>query len=168
MLYIFGGLPGTGKSTLAFALARRSGAVYIRIDTIEQAIRNAGLTVDGPAGYLVGYALANENLRLGRNVVADSVNPLNITRKAWVDVALQANVPFVEIEIVCSDLVEHQQRIELREADISGLRLPSWQEVIERAYEVWTADHVVIDTTGQSRDCSISALFDVLALKEKK
>ncbi len=66
MLYIFGGLPGTGKSTLASALAGASGAVYIRVDTIEQAVRDSGLVLDGPAGYLVGYALAFDNLILGR------------------------------------------------------------------------------------------------------
>ena len=112
MLYIFGGLPGTGKSTLAAALARRCNAVYIRIDTIEQAMRNSGLVFDGPAGYIVGYGLALDNLRLGRSVVADSVNPLNVTRQAWRDVAAQAQMPFVEIEIICTDLQEHRARVE--------------------------------------------------------
>ncbi|WP_461535425.1 AAA family ATPase [Spongorhabdus nitratireducens] len=32
-------MPGSGKSTLARALARETGAVYLSIDTIEQAIR---------------------------------------------------------------------------------------------------------------------------------
>ena len=39
MLIIFSGLPGSGKSTIARALAQQLGAVYLRIDTIEQAIR---------------------------------------------------------------------------------------------------------------------------------
>lgn len=38
MLYIFGGLPGTGKTELSMDLARRLGAVYLRIDAIEQPI----------------------------------------------------------------------------------------------------------------------------------
>ena len=37
MLIIFGGLPGSGKSTVAQALALRTGACYLRVDTIEQA-----------------------------------------------------------------------------------------------------------------------------------
>ncbi|MGP1387028.1 MAG: AAA family ATPase [Thainema sp.] len=48
MLYIFGGLPGTGKSSLAAALAHQRQAVYVRIDTIEQAIRNSGVAKMGP------------------------------------------------------------------------------------------------------------------------
>ncbi|MFE5683837.1 AAA family ATPase [Streptomyces sp. NPDC056512] len=43
MLIVIGGLPGTGKSTLARLLAARIGAVHLRIDTIEQAIVRSGL-----------------------------------------------------------------------------------------------------------------------------
>ena len=38
-LYIFSGLPGTGKSTLAKRVAQHFDALYLRIDTIEQALR---------------------------------------------------------------------------------------------------------------------------------
>ncbi len=41
MLVIFGGLPGTGKTTIARRLAERCHATYIRIDTIEMAILDA-------------------------------------------------------------------------------------------------------------------------------
>jgi predicted kinase len=162
MLYIFGGLPGTGKSTLASALACRCQAVYIRIDAIEQAIRNSHLVVDGPVGYNVGYSLALNNLGLGMDVVADSVNPLHITRKAWIDVALQAQKPFIEIEIVCCDRHEHRQRIESRQSDIVGLKLPQWKDVIDRHYEVWDTKHIVIDTARQTPAQSMAVLFDVL------
>nr|WP_256252931.1 AAA family ATPase [Paenibacillus sp. UNC496MF] len=37
MLYLFSGLPGTGKSTLSSALARALGAVYLRVDVVEHA-----------------------------------------------------------------------------------------------------------------------------------
>ena len=41
-LIIFSGLSATGKTTLASELARQMGAVYLRIDSIEQAIRDSG------------------------------------------------------------------------------------------------------------------------------
>ncbi|MCH7916468.1 MAG: AAA family ATPase [Planctomycetes bacterium] len=36
MLFMFGGLPGTGKSTLSCHLACSLGAVHLRIDTSEE------------------------------------------------------------------------------------------------------------------------------------
>ena len=58
MLIILGGRPGSGKTSLARALAVRLGAVHLRIDSIEQALRRAGDTDIGAAGYAVGQALA--------------------------------------------------------------------------------------------------------------
>ncbi|GHF15639.1 hypothetical protein GCM10014715_83620 [Streptomyces spiralis] len=74
MLIVIGGLPGTGKTTLARLLAARIGAVQVRIDTIEQAIVRSGLARHpvGPAGYVIGYALAGEHLRQGLTVIAES------------------------------------------------------------------------------------------------
>lgn len=87
MLIIFGGLSGTGKTTISQVLARRLSAVHVRVDTIEQVIMDSYGAPVGEAGYRVGYAVAEDNLRLGQIVIADSVNPLNITRDSWRAVA---------------------------------------------------------------------------------
>lgn len=104
-LIIFGGLSATGKTTIARELARQIGAMYLRIDSIEQALRDSGAVTQpiNDAGYRVAYALAEDNLRLGRTVVADSVNPLSITRDAWIEVAKRAQVSALEIEVKCSN-----------------------------------------------------------------
>ena len=75
MLVALSGLPGVGKTTIARELARVAGAVHLRIDSIEQTLRNAGLSV-ATEGYLVAYAVAEDNLRTGRVVIADCVNPV--------------------------------------------------------------------------------------------
>ena len=40
ILFIFSGLPAVGKSTLARFLVKEFGAVYLRIDTIEQGLKD--------------------------------------------------------------------------------------------------------------------------------
>jgi predicted kinase len=69
VLYSFAGFSGTGKSTLARSLAAERRCVYLRIDTIEQALRDAGHPLGGPEGYLAAYAIAADNLNLGRDVL---------------------------------------------------------------------------------------------------
>jgi len=46
MLIVFAGLPGTGKSSVARELAGKLDAVWLRIDSIEQAIRESGFCQD--------------------------------------------------------------------------------------------------------------------------
>ena len=155
MLIALGGLPGAGKSTVAMLLAERVGAVHLRIDTIEQAMRNAGFTVSGPEGYLAARDLARDNLRLGHTVIVDAVNPLAITRDYWRETAAQMKVKLVEIEVICSDKREHRRRVESRAADISGHVLPTWQQVLDRHYEPWKTAYVV-DTAGRTVEQAVS------------
>ena len=149
MLIALGGLPGVGKSTLAASLARQTRAVHLRIDTIEQAMRNAGFTVNGPEGYLAARDLAEDNLRLGHTVIVDCVNPLTITRDYWRDTAARLEMVLVEIEVICSDERQHRQQVESRVTDIPGLVLPTWEQVVDRRYEPWPTAHVV-DTAGRT------------------
>jgi predicted kinase len=68
LMIVIGGLPGTGKTSLARGLAHALDAVHLRIDTIEQALRSATMEGDamGAAGYIVGCGIAADNLTLGR------------------------------------------------------------------------------------------------------
>ena len=161
-LFIFGGLPGSGKSELSHYLSRQLDAVYLRIDTIEQSLRDVGWSGKSPEGYVVAYNVAADNLRLGRNVVADSVNPLQVTRKAWRDVARGVNARFREIEVLCSDEAEHRHRVESRSSQVPGLNLPTWQSVVDREYERWQGERIVIDTAGQTPAESKGRLLQAL------
>ena len=165
MLIIVGGLPGVGKTTIARAVARELGAVHVRIDSIEQAIRESGMVAVSmdDAGYRVAYAVAEDNLELGRTVIADSVNPLPLTRDAWVAAAGRARVNAIEIEVTCSNPVEHRRRVETRTSDIPGHRLPTWQEVLERDYRPWDREHLVIDTAHGSVEQSVQMILSALA-----
>lgn len=154
MLLIFGGLPGTGKTTLARRVAQLRPVTYVRIDAIEHTLREAGRLPEdlGALGYEVGAALARSNLALGLPVLVDSVNPLPVTRQLWRSVAQSLNLPFLEVEIVCSDAQEHARRIATRSSDLPGLALPSWDEIQHRSYIPWSDAQLHIDTTHTAVD----------------
>jgi predicted kinase len=167
MLVVFAGLPGTGKTTIAREVARRTGALYLRIDTIEQSIR-AGVPEGeiGVAGYAVALALARENLSAGQVVVADAVNPVPEARDSWRDITAKLSTRLIEIEIICSDAQEHRRRVEARgvawsagrHAATADLAPPTWDDVLKRHYVPWNEDHWVIDTALSSADEAVAAI----------
>ncbi|KKB12792.1 hypothetical protein VE25_05485 [Devosia geojensis] len=159
MLLILGGLPGSGKTTIAKALARRLAAAHIRIDSIEQALLHSGETEKvETAGYAIAWAVAADCLRAGATVIADSVNPIALTRDAWRAVAADTGRRALEIEVVCSDPAEHRRRVETRTADIPGHVQPVWAEVVGREYEPWTSADLVIDTASTTIDAAVNEI----------
>lgn len=161
-LVVLGGLPGTGKTTVARALALRIGAAHVRVDSIEQALVDAGLTGElGPLGYAAAYAVAGDQLTLGCAVVADSVNPIELTRAAWRDVAARAGARLVEVELTCSDRAEYRRRVTERVGDITRLRLPSWADVLAREYHPWAPD-LTLDTAALSPDEAAALIADAV------
>ncbi len=144
-------------------IAQRIHAVYLRIDTIEQALRElCSVDVQGE-GYRFSYRIAADNLRLGMSVVADSCNPIELTRREWEQVALGAQAEYVNIEVTCSDAREHRLRVETRLSIVSGLRLPTWREVENREYHDWTVDRIVIDTADRPEVECVADLLSELS-----
>jgi predicted kinase len=158
-LFIFSGLPASGKTNLSKLLAKSKGAVYLRVDTVEQALRDSSFDVL-EEGYGVCYRIALDNLKLGLSVVADSCNPIELTRRAWEQVARTANADFVNFEIICSDESEHKKRAETRTTDVENFKLPTWEEIENHEYHEWPHEHerTVIDTAARTE----SECFEML------
>ncbi|KZL12604.1 Chromatin associated protein KTI12 [Pseudovibrio axinellae] len=148
ILFVFSGLPGVGKTTLARALAPRLQAVHLRVDSVEAALKTSVLAISPAedAGYVAAAAVAMDNLRLGNNVIADAVNPIEITRNIWLEAALGAKVKAMHIEVVCPNEFEHQRRVESRHNDISAMCPPTWNDVKRRKFEPWKKHRLVVDT----------------------
>lgn len=172
VLIVLSGLPGAGKTTLARALAARTGAAHVRVDSIEAALNVSGVIEAAggwgrfpDAGYRVAYADAPDLLRTGLDVVADSVNPFAVTREAWAAVASAEGVGagFLQVEVVCGDAADHRRRVEGRAADLDGLRLPTWQEVQARAYDPLPEGVLRVDTTG-GVDGAVDAIANAASL----
>lgn len=166
MFIVFAGLPGTGKSTISRELADRLEAVYLRVDSIEQAIRFSGVLGEGgdigPAGYMAICRVAEDNLALGHTVIADSVNPIAITREAYRNVAKRTGAGFLDVEIICSDPEIHRHRVETRPTSVEGLTLPTWEEVRTRHYEAWDRPPLQLDTARLSAAECVQRIIEAL------
>ena len=64
-----------------------------------------------------------------------------MSRKEWQDAELQ----FINIEIVCSDQKEHRYRTENRIASVKNLQVPTWTDIQNRHYETWESPVLRID-----------------------
>jgi len=161
-LYIFSGLPASGKSTLAKRLAHRTGAMYIRIDTVEQGLRELCNFKVESEGYKLSYRIIRDNLALGISSISDSANLIEFTRKEWQDVAESVGATFININVRCSDTQEHEHRVNTRECEVKNLHLPNWQQVQDRHDEPWRSDVIKIDTAGQTIEASFAELVTKL------
>lgn len=156
MLIVFGGLAGTGKTTLAQRIAAGRSATYIRIDAIEAAMWRAGVSRGQPTGlaaYVVADAIAEGSLRAGTPVVVDAVNPVEAARRGWRELSARTGAPLCVIEVVCSDRAEHRRRVEQRQGDLEGLSVPTWADVVAREYEPWHEPRLVVDTAEPLTAC---------------
>ena len=134
---------------------------------VEATLLAHGVTA-GVEGYAVCHALALDNLRLGRAVVVDVVNPLRVTREGWADAALAAGVPLVNIEVLCSDTAVHRQRVEARRSDTAahlGAWLPPTWEAVQassQAFEPWHGERVTVETADRDERQAFVALLAAL------
>lgn len=63
------------------------------------------------------------------------------------------------IEVVCSNLPEHQRRVKRRLKQKNETDLPNWEAVQSRVYEPWTTERIQIDTNGQNVDQSVQQVL---------
>jgi predicted kinase len=105
------------------------------------------------AGYRVGNVVAADNLGIGRTVAADSVNPIPLSRDAWLEVANRARVSPVETRSPVQTP---------RISDIPSSQSFTWQEVVSRDYRSWNREHIVIDTANRTVEQVVMILREAI------
>ena len=162
-LIVFAGLPGTGKSSLARALARELRAVYLDKDTIkdctmrligemdlEQDVQAAGALsrLAGALSYELLVELARDNLTLGLSVVVDSPAAYQTFRDQIKMVARATKADLRLVECICTDERLLRQRIEHRGPDLPVYRTRDWQTYQQdrRRFERLTHQRLIVDT----------------------
>jgi predicted kinase len=168
------GAPGTGKSTLAGALAAVRTAVVLDNDVIKSAILDAGVewAPAGPTAYEVLFALAADMLAQGRNVILDSPSHYPQIPARGMAVARTGSAAYRFIECVCGDHAELEQRLSLRSPRRSQMRglgepppeaggvMPAATRVGVHLWETYRPEdnYLRVDTTAPLGTCLPEAL----------
>lgn len=152
VLIVVSGLPGTGKTAVARAVADRMGAVHLSIDPVENAMLGAGAErgwTTGVAAYEAVRVMAQDNLVRGLTVVVDAVNDSEAARDTWRRAGAEAAAPVRFFLLRLDDQAEHRRRLEGRERAMEHVGEPTWESVRSRAdaYEPWVGPFDEIDAS---------------------
>lgn len=131
VLYIFRGLPGSGKSTRAKELSATTGAEIVNRDALRMALLGSYWTGDADDEAKVSFyerSLVRDNLSNGRSVIVDATHISFASVRAW--------EPFAE---------EHGARIEVIDVDTSADICVTRNKVRERRGERFVSEEIIRD-----------------------
>lgn len=113
ILILVAGLPASGKTTLADALAEKLGALRLNSDTIRSKLNLRGKydSASKQKVYDAMITLAEEALLTGHTLIVDSTFYKANLREPWLDLAdkTQANSLFIEVTVADEDAKKRLQ-----------------------------------------------------------
>ena len=160
-LIVFSGLPATGKSSIAEAVARELGIPIFAKDWLVAALRHLGLgygeagsSLLGQAGYELLATLAQRQLSLGQSAILDSVLSWDSTRRQWRKLAARYGAQSYVIECICSDETLHRTLLADRRYNIPGWQELAWTEVerVRAYYKPWDGNRLILDAVRPLAD----------------
>jgi hypothetical protein len=165
-LITFSGLPGTGKSTIAEAVARTLRIPVFAKDWLEATLIRCELmpAENGPplgsAGYELLTTLAERQLKLGQAVILDSVASTLSIRAKWRALAQTYRADWRVIECICSDAAAQRARMKVRQRGIPGWHELDWSEVerVKAYYAPWEEERLILDALNPVEDNIAAAL----------
>jgi predicted kinase len=152
-LIVFSGLPGTGKSTLAEAMARQLSIPVFAKDWLDSTLLRSDLIPVkdqeplGAIGYDLLTTLAERQLMLNQSAILDSVARTQSIRDTWYHLAGRYGAEWRVIECICSDEAFHRTQLLKRERKIPGWHELDWSDVekVKGYFVPWQEHHLVLD-----------------------
>ncbi|AQP47917.1 hypothetical protein BW730_10840 [Tessaracoccus aquimaris] len=156
-LVVLSGLPGVGKTGIAEVVAARTGSVHLSIDEVEESNLACGLPRGwrvGVAAYEATRAMAEQNLRLGHDVIVDAVNDSEEARQTWRTAASRTGAHLEFVCLVISDAQEHEWRLNGRDRGLVFVGEPTWADVERRraGFALWSDEVLEFDTAVRTVD----------------
>ncbi|ARN74025.1 AAA family ATPase [Oceanicoccus sagamiensis] len=159
-IVIIGGIPGTGKTTLATLLSKKIRAAYFNKDNIEAAVLRSGISnrdnLNG-VGYKIMSELALSEIHHGRSVILDCIASSERVLRFWPNLV---NQRIKYIECICSDDTLHRMRIDTRVREIEGWYELKWNDIqnIKKAYQPFSESRLILDSVDSVEDNLTKAL----------
>jgi len=149
------GYPGTGKSTIARALAAALHAPLIDRDVIRQKAVDIFGDVPGVGrfSYELMFALAREQLQLGLSVVVDTPLTYRTTYDQAKALAADFHIPMLVVHCQCPPEMQ-RRRLEGRKGKVSEFQITSWEEWLrwKPRFEAFADEGCIIDTSNPLDD----------------
>ncbi|MGH4122471.1 MAG: AAA family ATPase [Clostridium sp.] len=120
------GLPGSGKSTIAKAIAKNTGAIVIDLDIVKSSILESfkgdiDFKLAGKVSYDILFSLADYYLSQERNVIIDTPCGYTELLERGNSLCSKYNANYKYVEAYILNLEEINQRLKNRERHISQI-----------------------------------------------
>jgi len=137
-LVIFSGLPGTGKSTLAYQLAQKMHWPLLLIDDVIGEVPENPTLAFWDSKVAVLLDLVETQLSLGLDVIVESVF-MNMDRHHAQELARKHHARFLPIYIFVSDNEIWKERVTARYKNPNNKHAATWEQVQHQRehFRVW-------------------------------
>lgn len=149
-LIIIGGVPGTGKSTLAKALSKELNIPAFSKDELEAAVARKGLCNNKETrgvGFEIMAVLAKNLFENNSGAIFDFIASKHRTEEQWPHL-LNYDVKY--IECICSIVEVHKERIQSRKRNIEGWYELVWEDVlnVQERFQPLFTDRLILDSVN--------------------
>jgi predicted kinase len=166
VLIVFGGVPGSGKSTVAEHVGDRLGVPVFALDWLLGALTPFGMRhhpdLMGIGNELL-TTLAYRELCAGRSAILDTTSEDPTDRARWASLATAAGAAFIPVVCVCTDEALHRGRVERRTRGIPGWAdAGDWANTSARlkTFPFWPGA-LQVDTVRPLDECLTTVLDEI-------